>query len=289
MTVSTASTGSARGRSVARGGRLLTHLLLIGVIIALVWEGSAVLNRNREIHAAQENQTKLFQEYDFDPGYIISDRSFFDSDALTSSQIQRFFDKVNSGCSGDFCLKSYKFKTDKVGADGLCKGFSGGQDQTAAAIIDGSARSCGISQKVLLVMLQKEQGLVTAKSVDRTQVNSAMGLSCPDNGPCDQDYLGFFKQVYGAAKRFKYYQAHASRYPYKPASLAEVRYNPAPSCGSSRVYIRNQATALLYTYTPYQPNEAALKAGDGQGDSCSTYGNRNFAFYYCYWFGSPFL
>ena len=46
-------------------------------------------------------------------------------------------------------------------------------------------------------------------------------------------------------------------------------------------------TALLYIYTPYQPNEAALKAGAGEGDACSTYGNRNFAIIYNSMFGNP--
>ena len=65
-----------------------------------------------------------------------------------------------------------------------------------------------------------------------------------------------------------------------------VRYNPNASCGSSPVYIANQATAGLYNYTPYQPNAAALAAGAGSGDYCSAYGNRNFWIYFTNWFGS---
>jgi hypothetical protein len=52
------------------------------------------------------------------------------------------------------------------------------------------------------------------------------------------------------------------------------------------VYIQNQATANLYYYTPYQPNAASLRAGYGEGDGCSTYGNRNFYQYFNDWFGS---
>ena len=51
-------------------------------------------------------------------------------------------------------------------------------------------------------------------------------------------------------------------------------------------YIQNQATANLYYYTPYQPNAAALRAGYGEGDGCSAYGNRNFYQYFTDWFGS---
>ena len=53
------------------------------------------------------------------------------------------------------------------------------------------------------------------------------------------------------------------------------------------MYIENKATALLYIYTPYQPNTAALAAGAGEGDSCSAYGNRNFSIIYTGWFGNP--
>ena len=55
---------------------------------------------------------------------------------------------------------------------------------------------------------------------------------------------------------------------------------------SSPVYIQNQATANLYYYTPYQPNAAAIRAGYGEGDGCSSYGNRNFFQYFTDWFGA---
>ena len=73
---------------------------------------------------------------------------------------------------------------------------------------------------------------------------------------------------------------------YAPGKTWNVLYSPNSSCGSSPVYIENQATANLYYYTPYQPNTASLRAGYGEGDGCSTYGNRNFYNYFIDWFGS---
>jgi uncharacterized protein with LGFP repeats len=58
-------------------------------------------------------------------------------------------------------------------------------------------------------------------------------------------------------------------------------------CGTRTVTIANAATAGLYNYTPYVPNAAALQAGYGTGDSCSSYGNRNFWAYMTDWFGGP--
>ena len=52
------------------------------------------------------------------------------------------------------------------------------------------------------------------------------------------------------------------------------------------MYIRNQATAALYIYTPYRPNQGALNNLYGTGDSCSSYGNRNFWRMFTDWFGS---
>jgi hypothetical protein len=53
------------------------------------------------------------------------------------------------------------------------------------------------------------------------------------------------------------------------------------------VFIENQATAGLYNYTPYTPNDAALNNMYGTGDACSSYGNRNFWRIYTDWFGNP--
>ena len=158
---------------------------------------------------------------------------------------------------------------------------------TPAAIVYKAGKACGISQKVLLTVLQKEQHLLTATNPNDFQFKAAMGLSCPDDANCDPTYAGFFKQVYGAAKRYQYYLRHEGRYGYHAGRLNYIQYNPNASCGGSNVYIENRATALLYIYTPYQPNAAALEAGAGEGDSCSSYGNRNFAIIYHSMFGSP--
>src|SRR5207253_1333233 len=66
-----------------------------------------------------------------------------------------------------------------------------------------------------------------------------------------------------------------------------VGYNPNSGCGGTNITMSNQATAGLYNYTPYQPNQAALNNLYGTGDSCSAYGNRNFWRMYWDWFGNP--
>jgi len=92
--------------------------------------------------------------------------------------------------------------------------------------------------------------------------------------------------VYSAAKQFRRYAANPTGYSYRAGRANTILWHPNTACGSSSVYIENQATASLYDYTPYRPNDAALAAGYLTGDSCSSYGIRNFHLYFRDWFGS---
>lgn len=262
---------------------------LVAVICAMALAMGTVrfVEWRLEVKEAEARQLQLTQEYNFDPGDIISDGQFFNGNAMSESEVQAFLDEQGTDCSGSECLKSKTFDTTNQPADEYCDAYKGAKGETAAAIITKAAKACGVSQKVLLTVLQKEQHLVTATEITDFQYKAAMGLSCPDDASCDPEYAGFFKQVYGAAKRYQYYTAHEDSYGYHANALNYVQYHPDESCGGTNVYIKNKATALLYIYTPYQPNEAALAAGVGEGDSCSSYGNRNFSIIYENWFGSP--
>ncbi|MBO2988395.1 LGFP repeat-containing protein [Leucobacter tardus] len=181
-------------------------------------------------------------------------------------------------------------KTQTRAANAYCKAYRGSVSESAAAIIAKVGQACGISPKVLLVMLEKEQSLVTDTWPTVRQFDVAMGYACPDSGPggsanCDPSQTGFYQQVYRAAWQFKVYRAHPNNYNYKPFQNNRIQWHPNTSCGTSTVRIENWATAALYIYTPYRPNQAALDAGWGTGNSCSSYGNRNFYNFYKTWFG----
>src|SRR6185369_4279864 len=106
------------------------------------------------------------------------------------------------------------------------------------------------------------------------QYVNAMGYGCPDTAACNPAYAGFYNQVTNAARQFSLYHANPANYRYQPFQNNSILYNPNSSCGTSSVFIQDYATAGLYDYTPYQPDAAALAAGYGTGDSCSSYGNR---------------
>lgn len=261
----------------------IASLVVVTLLASIGW--FAYWQHKKDLAISAQNQ--IAAQYDFNPGLIISDNNFFDSKSMTEEQIQKFLEERGSKCTGSNCIAQLRVDTTNQAKDAECAAYKGTQGERVSTIIAKSASACQISPKVLLTILQKEQHLVTATEPTDFQIEAAMGLSCPDHDSCDPKFAGIFKQIFGAAKRFRYYANHMSEYNYAPYSFNDIAYNPNAQCGSSSVYIENQATALLYIYTPYQPNLAALKAGSGEGDSCSAYGNRNFSLIYANWFGSP--
>ena len=222
---------------------------------------------------------------DFNPGLIISDSSFYDSAALSESQIQAFLSSNGSGLSAlrfDVDSRS-RLVSDSTG-NLRCEAFTGGSALLPSTIIYRAQVACGISARVILVTLQKEQGLISRASPSQAALDRAMGMACPDTAPCAATSLGFGNQIYTGTLQLKTYRA--SRFGVQPGVHA-VQWNPNSACSSGLVNIQNYATAALYNYTPYQPNAAALANLTGLGDECSSYGNRNFWVYYSNWFGPP--
>ncbi len=268
-------------RLLARGGWLAVTLVLLATLVVAGGREPAPVDVTPAADLGQ-----------FSAGNIISDSIFFNGTAMDAGAIQAFLNVKGINCraaaDGTQCLKSYSQDTSARPADGLCNGYAAASREPAAVIIAKAATSCGINPQVLLVMLQKEQGLVLASGSGLTarRYQIAMGFACPDTAPCNPIYNGFQNQVYSAARQYKNYVANPGSFGYRAGRTANVLYNPDSTCGSAPVYIQNQATAALYNYTPYQPNAAALAAGYGTGDRCSAYGNRNFWLYFTDWFGS---
>jgi hypothetical protein len=230
----------------------------------------------------------------FRAGHIIDDNLFFAKDTMSVAQMESFFDEKGASCSSSNppCLKNYTTNLSPFAADAYCSGVKGANGLTAAQIIYRISHACNISAKVLIVLLQKEQGLVTTTSPSSYKYQFATGFCVYDVGPPPPSCAGtdgFANQVYYGARQYQKYANSPTRlddYNFHVGPNYRIYYNPSTSCGSSLVNIENQATAGLYNYTPYQPNAAALAAGYGTAP-CGAYGNRNFWLYYRDWFGSP--
>jgi hypothetical protein len=224
---------------------------------------------------------------EFNAGNIISDAAFYNANAMSLGQVQAFLNaKVPTCRPGYTCLKDYRSDSGYKPAQSGCAVYPGPANQSAAEIIWQVASVCGVNPQVLLVLLEKEQGLVSDTWPTAGIYRKATGYGCPDTAVCDSQYYGFFNQVYNAAFQFKKYQASPGGRNFQAGRWNTIQWNPNAGCGSSQVYIENQATAGLYNYTPYRPNSAALANMYGTGDGCSSYGNRNFFRMFSDWFGS---
>ncbi|MCL2490497.1 MAG: hypothetical protein FWF36_07230, partial [Propionibacteriaceae bacterium] len=246
----------------------------------------------------------------FQAGNIMSDAVMGAANTMSVAQIQAFLDSknactkaVSSGNSSGIAVvatsssSAYLSTNSSVtyqitgGVPGtkngtfLCLRNSTFDGLSAAQIIYNVSQQYQINPQVLIVLLQKEQGLITDTSPNSNQYKIATGYGCPDTAACNTVYYGFQNQLSNAANLFRtVLNGGWSNYP--AYTTVYVQYNPTASCGGSNLYISNRATSALYRYTPYQPNAAVLANPPGSVVSCGAYGNSNFYSYFTDWFGS---
>ncbi len=271
------------------------YRLRLGVFAVFAFSMGAVF---AFLAASQTDITTAASTAGFKAGNIMTDYVMSNSNSMSVADIQRFLTSKNPCNDRDYAKfqrvsrqypnVKYHWENDHfvcISEERFGDGTTIGSGQTAAEIIYQAAQDYGINPQVLIVLLQKEQGLITDTYPQSNQYRSATGYGCPDTAACEEKYYGFKNQVRQAAYLFRYTLDHGySVYP--EGRIVNVRWSPNGACGSSPVYIENRATAALYRYTPYQPNAAALASGYGTGDACSAYGNRNFYLYFTDWFGS---
>lgn len=215
----------------------------------------------------------------WDAGNIVSDAVFYNSAKYnTPAEVQADLDKIGGSCTAATCLRLANYPTPTVNST-WCTPYSGSiSGETWASMLFKMGKACGINPQVAMIMVQKEsQGLT------RAQPPAALtGFGCPDTGPggsanCDSASAGVFKQTWRMFEAFSMLHKDPSKVNYLEGQTHDILWNVVETgCGSAPVLVKNRATATLYTYTPYQPNTAALSAYPGTGDGCSAYGNRNF-------------
>ncbi|WP_299087421.1 S-layer homology domain-containing protein [uncultured Microbacterium sp.] len=284
---------SGRARPVSRlAGAVIAVIALVGSLLAANPAIAAVPVAQNAQPASQIVDTgtvKAAAVVGFNAENIISDALFYDNAAMTAAEIQAFLNSKIGTCKNGKCLNVLNAGISSRGevrsqstGNLICSAIQGGTMKVSELIYRVQV-ACGISAKVILATLQKEQGLTTSTAPSDWNLKAAMGASCPDTAPCDPSFAGVGPQILKGAQQLKTYKAANFA---KQPGRNYVAYSPNASCGGTTLNIQNYATAALYNYTPYQPNAAALAAGYGLGNSCSAYGNRNFYNYYTQWFGS---
>jgi hypothetical protein len=271
-------------------------------VVAILFTGSLVLNKILPANALSGSQWRA--------GNIIDDGLFYNGNDMSVEQIQSFLNQKVPNCDTNgtqqselgggtraqyaaskgyslpiICLKEY-YENPSTRATNLGTGQRPAGSISAAQIIKNASAQHGVGAKVLLVILEKEMSLITDTWPLPNSYRKAMGFACPDTAPCDAQYYGFANQVASAARQYIIYKNNPNAYRHVAGRSNNVLLNPVSSCGSTAVFIASTATAGLYNYTPYQPNQAALNNLYGLGDGCSAYGNRNFWTMYNNMFGS---
>lgn len=171
---------------------------------------------------------------EFTPNYIISDKEMLDEDSMSLDEIQAFLDAYGTLGQKEF-----------LDVDGEVK-------PTAQIIYDAAQRN-GVSPRVILVMLQKEQSLIEDTEPSQSQLDWAMGYGicdgCTYATSAAQRFRGIAKQINSATLQLHegYIADLVSNgqtvMGFGPGIVMEVddtTFTPA-----------NNATAALYTYTPH--------------------------------------
>lgn len=216
---------------------------------------------------------------DFNPSILIADATFSDTQTFGGPEgIQRFLlskQSILANTSPDFLAKLHEPSDASLKQALSDPGFAMGRFRTAAELIWDASRVSGLNPQVILVTLQKEQGLIS-NSIDPNRVqralDHAMGFGCPDATGCGNLFPGFYYQLFGNV------DIEGNRYLGATKSLMKSFATPngrGPDIGGvpskvgdtilientvgdytgilkqQVVTLGNRASAALYRYTPH--------------------------------------
>jgi len=174
----------------------------------------------------------------FNPGNIISDGEILDYNSMTEAEIQKFLEDKGS------YLANYSVENPNTG-----------ELMLISKVIYTRCQENKISPKFVLVLLQKEQGLIEDNNPSSGSLDWATGYGCPDGGGCNPRWQGIWKQINSATLQFFDYMENFQDYSFQKGNTY-VFSNPYSTTikENVEVYIENNATAGLYNYTPHVYN-----------------------------------
>ena len=236
----------------------------------------------------------------YESGNIIDDSLFLDAKSMSKEDIQNFLTARNSGLRNmSFILQCYSASS----TERQWYTAAGAQCDTpipASHIIYYAAQIYGISPKVILATMQKEQSLTTAPNPTTWQLTQAMGYACPTSGSCSSSSSFPYQIDAGTWALRKHYErargnmtwwSYADSWVcgvekslYKPNLYPgqNVRFYDTNGTQYATVYINNPATSSMYCYTPHvYNNPQGLYNKPKQGTTGLYYsGSYNFVYFY---------
>ncbi|HUD06359.1 MAG TPA: hypothetical protein VMR34_00580 [Candidatus Saccharimonadales bacterium] len=227
----------------------------------------------------------------YNPNYLISDSIFDNTTVMSTASIQSFLVSEGSGLANYSDVINCN-PTTPTAPDPYSASYYNncGASVSAAQIIYEASQAYGISPRVILATLEKEQSLVTTPDPTQSQINCAMGYnSCGG-------YVGFFNQVDNGTWQLRtyiqlmngqgwwghspsqYVCANGSSlystglYPGRTVTFAD------PGGTAETITLADASTAALYCYTPYV----------GPYSLTGYSGSYNFVVYFEEWFGTVY-
>jgi hypothetical protein len=217
-----------------------SRLSLLGITACLLAPACSSSSPSDESEWGQSFDAVI--DPNFDRNNLVSDADFTDENALTVQQIQKFLEATPYGNRS--ALADYSHN-----------------GQSAAQAILASAHKNHLNPLAILVRAQMEQSLIGNPSPSSTALNYAFGCGCPDNGSCDPNQKGFDRQVscMGSWMRGYLEDLAAGKETIAGWKVGKSKQTLDPLS----VKPKNQATAALYTYTPWVGESGGGRAGIG--------------------------
>ncbi len=171
--------------------------------------------------------------FTFNKNYLLSNRDFTDSSAMSVSRIDSYLRASNG------VLQS------------ISDDDESGVIKSASQLIAEASVRYALSPKFFLALIEKESGLVKSRQTATPDlIDFALGYGCPDGSGCNEQYRGFSRQVDAAGNRIR------------NGYLADLATRGVTISGwgvgltkrtSDGIYVtpQNEATASLYTYNPW--------------------------------------
>lgn len=219
-------------------------------------------------------------ETEFNPGFLISDQEYLQYNSMTLDQIQNFLREQGSYLSNyrtenaygltksaaeiiyEASTKAYDVSfNSKTGIYTCDDGIVLGEKLIESELIKKCQSITTVNPKLLLVLLQKEMGLIENPSPSSFRLDFATGYmifdgmqTCSPYDPCYR-FKGFGKQINSAALQFRWYLIKPQNYKYQAGNTYTFKNQFGTISGEEvTVNIENQATAALYNYTPHVYN-----------------------------------
>lgn len=171
----------------------------------------------------------VLAQFTFNPHYVLSDQELTNYSSMTIDQISEFL-KSKGGILANY--------------------IDGSVRMSIPQLIYEAAQMYRINPRYALVLLQKEQSLITDEAPSQGQLNWATGYGCPDSGGCNPKYQGLGNQIDWGIGAIRFYLDNPNQFKYQTGKTFTI--------DGQSVTMQNDATTALYIYTPHLHGNESL-------------------------------